>query len=287
MLCQIELCCRYAEQHDRIVLIDTDYEKSSSFNDDLSRYFISKNERIIIKKEHIIDIISDEQDVFPEFLRDRINTYSTLPKVPFSPYLDDKAAAPISFDWGRAYNHRMLVHHQEGGGGWSVFALARFGLKAELRQEILRSLKRIGGAFDAVHVRHTDYTSNYGELIQWVQSQGLPKIFLATDNRAVVDDFRGQINGKEIFNFSENLSTDNNPIHLNKPSPDRIFQRNIECIRDLIILCFGQRLSFVSVNGFNGKKYPSGFSQLAKNLRRNEVVLRGLMEPGVRVAIRQ
>ena len=76
MLCQIERCCRYAETHDRTVLIDTEYRNTRAFRDRFSRYFVSRQDRVVLKTDHL-SAYADLTDVFPTVAAGRLEDYRT------------------------------------------------------------------------------------------------------------------------------------------------------------------------------------------------------------------
>ncbi|MFM6959937.1 MAG: hypothetical protein ACKOW0_02790 [Schleiferiaceae bacterium] len=262
------------------MLVDTNYQNSVSFQDDLGRYFTSRHPHVIVDGDRVSALIEapgvDGPGVFPEFLDGRVASYATRAKEPFAPYLDDVTGEAIQFDFDRDYAHRLLVHHQEGGGNMGHWALARLRLRAEVQRDVRRALETIDGDYDAVHVRHTDYQSDYGELMDWLKTNGRPTIYLATDSEVVVSDFRKYLPGRRIFNFSSMLSFDGTPIHLRRLDIEGARRRNMESLRDLMLLCRAGRIFYTLVKGFQGRVYPSGYTTLALNLRKRPAIIRAL-----------
>lgn len=282
-LCQIERCCRYAEHFGRTVIVDTAYAGGDSFHDDFARYFQSRQPRLILSLRARADAI-EGATVVPTFLQNRINDYQAAPKVPRTPLKERASNLPLTFDFSRDHDAQVLVHHQDGGGRQSLFALLRLALRPALVAELQRRLQIIGGPYLAVHVRHTDYFSDYEGLLQKIKTHQPPKLFLATDSQAVLDAFRSTLKTTKILNFSHSLSPDETPTHIVSGSgaPSENYLRNQDAILDLLTLSLSKHLLVAPLAGRHGAsvapKY-SGFSVLAKNLQSAKVILRQLVGP--------
>ena len=282
-LCQIERCCRYAEHFGRTVIVDTAYAGGDSFHDDFGRYFQSRQPRLILSLRARVDAF-EGATVVPTFLQDRINEYQAAPKVPQRPLQESASNLPLSFDFSRDHDAQVLVHHQDGGGRHSLFALLRMSLRPALVAELQRRLHIIGGPYLAVHVRHTDYSSSYVEILQKIKTYQPPKLFLATDSQAVLDEFRGALKNTQVLNFSHQLSQDGTPVHLvsGPGAPSENFVRNRDAIIDLLMLSLSKHLLAAPLAGRPGASFTpkySGFSLLAKGLQDAKVILRQLVGP--------
>lgn len=282
-LCQIERCCRYAERFARTVIVDTAYAGGDGFHDDFGRYFMSRQPRLILSLDAQADAFVGAT-VVPTFLQDKISQYQVAPKLPRAPLRELKSNLPLSFDFTRDYDADVLVHHQRGGGQNSLFALLRLSLMPALVEELQRRLHIIGGQYVAVHVRHTDYSSNYEGLLQKIKTHHPPKLFLATDSQAVLDEFRGTLKTTQVLNFSHQLSLDGTPMHLvsGPGAPLENFMRNRDAIIDLLMLSLSKHLLAAPLASRPAASFTpkySGFSVLAKNLQDAKVILHQLVGP--------
>ena len=97
---------------------------------------------------------------------------------------------PLTFDFNEDYPHELLVHQQHGRLPISVSIFMRLSLRPELTKELLARVASIGGPYLGVHVRHTDYRSDYRPLIDQLAGGEIARLFVATDNRKVLDEFR-------------------------------------------------------------------------------------------------
>src|SRR5512137_1118565 len=98
MLCQIETCCRYAEQTGRCVIVDTDYRNSPYFQDDLGRYFSSRQSRMILSADELRPSF-DQWNVFPECLSGRVNAYEAVRSAESIVRRDTQTGTPVTFDF--------------------------------------------------------------------------------------------------------------------------------------------------------------------------------------------
>jgi len=284
MLCQLEKCCRYAEQAGRHVIVDTNYKHSNYFNDDFGKYFSSTQRKLFLSLEDAGEDI-EAMSVFPGVLSGRVNSYTTDEKVPREPFVDSLSKDEISFDFSKRYPEQLIVHHQLGGGDLSLLSLLRLRLREDIKFELEKRLIEIGGDYMAVHVRHTDYRSDYSKILATLVARAPKRIFVATDNQSVVDTFKDSLKNTRVFTFASSLSEDGDPIHVtSEMGNDEVFVRNRDAILDLLMLAFACDLRLSKVSEWRGQEYLpqssySGFSMLAHNLRMSKPVLKHLLSP--------
>lgn len=283
MLCQIERCCRYAERVARIVVVDTAYAGAEHFRDHLGRYFDARESRLLLSLNAVTEDL-EGLEVFPPCLSGQLNAYRVDRKIPLKPYVESASHSPVTFDFTIDYPQRLLVHHQLGGGRLSLFALLRFRLKDVLKRELENRLRAIGGQYSAVHIRHTDYVSDYAATIESLKRDAPERLFVATDNQQVLEQVRMELPQSRIYSFAEALSTDGEPIHMHRGSEDPalIFGRNRDAILDLLMAALSRKLYTCKVLAWRGSDWApeySGFSLLAQDLMQARVVLKLLLHP--------
>ncbi|MGL4591461.1 MAG: hypothetical protein ACRCVZ_06440, partial [Aestuariivirga sp.] len=161
----------------------------------------------------------------------------------------------------------------------------RLSLQPALTKELLARVAKIGGPYLGVHVRHTDYRSDYHPLIRQLAGGEIARLFVATDNRKVLDEFRGALPGKQIFSFAEELSDDGSPIHLRGRRVGNVHRRNCDAILDLLLLALS--VGVVSADLLNGRRdfTKSGFAVLATELFKQKRYLSGLLGPAVKIGL--
>jgi len=282
MLCQIEKCCRYAEKTHRIVIVDTNYKHSENFHEDLTHYFQSRQNRLFLSLDDApVDL--EQLEVYPECLQGKLNSYETLEKITFQPFKERDSGKAIQFDFAKNYPHQLLVHHQHGGGSISSSALLRFKLTDTVKIALLKRLKTIERSYCGIHIRHTDYRSDYAAAIELFKKKPPVRLFVATDSQLVLDDITHQLTDTKVFSFSKTLSQDGAPIHMAKALGKQINQsQNMDAILDLLMLSMATQLIICKISvGTVSYKLPSysGFSTLARQLWENKIILKNLLDP--------
>ena len=283
MLSQIEKCCRYAEVTGRVVVVDTRFG-DSSFYDDFDTYFVSRQRRLILSARELKEAF-DQATTFPPCLQGQVTSYRGIWTEQQDGYVEKKTGTPLTFDFARNYSEELLVHQQYGRLPFAAAAFLRLHLQPAVTKELLTRVSKIGGPFLGVHVRHTDYRSDYHRLLGQLARATSERLFLSTDNRKVLDEFRAALPSKQIYSFSEDLSTDGRPIHLRPPSMGTVFRRNSDAILDVLLLALSVRIvSADIINGRNGRT-KSGYSVLASELFKQKRYLSELLGHAVKIGL--
>ena len=146
-------------------------------------------------------------------------------------------------------------------------------------------MAKIGGPYLGVHVRLTDYRSDYRPLIDQLGGGEIARLFVATDNRKVLAEFRAALPGKQVFSFAEELSEDGSPIHVRGRKAGNVYRRNCDAILDLLLLALS--VGLVSADLLNGRRdfTKSGFTVLATELFKQKRYLSELLGPAVKIEL--
>ena len=268
ILSQIEACRQYAETFNRTLIVDTAYEGSSTFHDDLRNYVQSRDPRIVPGLNRARFPI-EAMTVAPGWLRGRIDSYraelrhdaqeSARLGRSARTWQDVETGQALSFDFSRDHDEQLLVHHQMGGRNDSVVALARMRLRPALASELKRRLDLIGGPYTAIHVRHTDYRSLYERRLAKLQASPPAKLFVATDNAYVLGEFRAALGANRVFSFAR-LPGGGKPLHTERLDSEATFERNCDAFLDLLMLALSTTFIRVRLD----EKHPfSGYTLLA------------------------
>lgn len=276
MLCQIERCCRYAEKTRRIVVVDSDYAHSPFFREAFAQYFVSRQPRLILDARPLMARLQS-LPIFPTFLSGRLQDYRAYANVPINAWCDSESDLPLSFDFRADYPHPVLLHHQGGGGGDSLFALLRMTLSPGMQQLLVERLRAIGQDWHGVHVRHSDYRTSYGPFLESLAGKpGLP-IFLATDSAAVARDFHDRLGAGRVFSFATLPGDEAGPVHERALSGEAATVRNQDAVADLLMLALSRELSILKLQKNAYATQYSGYSRLAHALWSSKIVLRHLL----------
>ena len=284
MLCQVEAACRYAERFDRTVVVDTRYGAKFYFRDSFSNYFASRQERLVLDADKVIDRL-DATDVFPGFLAGRVTTYESRYDYDLRKIIDGQTRLPVSFDFDRDYAEPLIVHHAIGGGTHAIGALARLRLQPPLVEVLLARMAAIGPRYSGVHVRDTDYRAKYRRtMLSGKIDLSLP-IFLGTDNRDTVAYFRSLF-GERVHSFANLPAVAGSPAH-HVDDLAQAYERNRDSILDLVMLALSSRLYLFELEPNRWNVQYSGFSVLAANLHNSKPLLAALIsdDPAVLAAV--
>jgi hypothetical protein len=271
MLSQIEKCYVYAKKENRTVIVDASYSANETWHDSLDRYFTSIDESLILNISSISESI-ESMTVYPESLFGRLNTYKGKFDREKIKRCDVETGEILSFNFNKSYPHQLLLHHQAGGSSKAINALTRLKLNKSLVEELFKRLKIIGGRYTGVHVRNTDYQTNYHGILNKLEKSNIKRLFLATDSATVFNDFLSSNFKGKIYNFTSRLSTDGRPIHKRVDSKD-VYDRNVDCVLDVLLLALANRLHVLRIKKTRFSN-QSGYSILARNLSRNKAVLK-------------
>jgi hypothetical protein len=132
----------------------------------------------------------------------------------------------------------------------------------------------------SVHIRNTDYKTNYQPLLNKLKSHNALKncenLFVATDDIACLEFCRTMFTGINVVSFSKLPQESGRRIH-RLSERDDIYEQNKDAILDLLMLALSRKFIFFELNQNRwGAKY-SGFSLLAFDLRNSMTVLNELI----------
>ena len=279
-LVQIEKCCRYAEKNQRIVVVDTNYSQTRFFQDDFSNYFVSNHPHLILDYQSAPEDLN-QLSTFPSSLAGRLDCYRATKKIldnekgRFKIYVDE-SGIPIALNSNKSFSERVLVDHALGGGTISLSALSRLKLHPNLQNELSARVKAIPRPYTSIHIRNTDYSTNYKERITEIGAKHSSPIFVATDSEETLKECKNILGSERIFNFARHLSTDGKPIHRDQPK-QIVTEVNADAILDLVILALARNYYYVALENNKNRVKASGYSMLANALFLHRPVLNQLI----------
>jgi hypothetical protein len=180
---------------------------------------------------------------------------------------------------------QLVIHPNSIGGDYGILALSMLQLRKQAQEHVRSKLEICGPDYDALHIRHTDYQTNYVPFVKEIK----PKLenrtlLLCSDNPDVIDTVREMLDQTQVVVLSETLGEKRvrpgNPLHRNG-SRDRAFirKRNIDMITDLMAMGKARHLYFTQIINKRWNHSYSGFSRLAKHLHERPLVWNALMNP--------
>lgn len=275
-LCQIEKCWGYAETFSRTLIVDS---TRSALLGDFADYFQPRHSgaqvhfRLTAPQLRLLDTLP----CHPHQLRGKLKTYQPAYSKSAGNYLDKKTSTRLGFDFARDYEEAVLVHEQCGGGNDSFALLDRIAIAADIRPLILDRIRPLGQDYAAVHVRNTDYKTEYENLFRDIYPRVSNKALLVcSDDAAVVAHAQAFFDKSKILVSSRATHTGNRSLHFKYKKHGNERQRRtsaIDSLVDLIALGGASEIYFTNVTA----GFPSGFSTLAAYLCGHKQVINALL----------
>ena len=185
----------------------------------------------------------------------------------------------ITFDMSQDYTENILVYTQSGGGPRSHTAIKNFKAVPELATK-LHDLREKHPDYISVHVRNTDYVSNYSCFLEEIKEKHpTDSILLCTDDynchQAALDIF-----GNSLF-FVSSIPQNKEGCGIHYYTAWDYGELEASTLIDLLMLGHGRIFYKCPIAGTYSKsdKYCptfSGFSNLAEYLNKNKQVLLAL-----------
>lgn len=269
-----EYSSRYAESSNRHLIVDT--KNNNAFGDELSNYFLSRQKRLSLSVSNKELELLDSLTAHPNFLEGRVSTYSTTYIPESNKYADKKTGKLINtpLKINTEYRQQLVIAHQNTIMPESHMFLLRVILAERIIETINQRLETIPQPYIGIHIRHTDYTSDYKNFFNSINLRNDLPIFLATDNTEVRDHMQKKYGIDRVFSFSRLPDEPLLPLHHSIPADLTIEKRNSQAIADLFMLaCSKIMIAAPITNGYNGNKF-SGYSKLAFAMFRSKSLLR-------------
>ncbi|MCA3574309.1 MAG: hypothetical protein IOC86_10360 [Aestuariivirga sp.] len=274
MLNQIERCYSYALVCSRHLIVDTAYIHSESFRDRFSKYFLSRHPRMLLENPLSAGEL-DSLEAFPTFVSGRVSSYRVDYDQDRQSYVEADSRQVITFNMRSSYREPLLVHQGHGGGLRSIFCLGHLTLSPMMRTRLEERMRRLPAGYAALHVRNTDMKSDYRPMLAEIRKRAISDLFVATDDRRVIDECRVALSGTAIHSFSDIPDTGGKPIHIGFSTAEAEV-RNSDAILDLLILAQARLLFLCRKLNSSGPQI-SGYARLASLLNENPEYIRDLI----------
>ncbi|MEL6060826.1 MULTISPECIES: hypothetical protein [unclassified Methylobacterium] len=216
----------------------------------------------------------DTMDVMPPELKGRLNSYTPQWYGAVKNFVDTESGARICFDITKEYDADIVVRHACGGNERALIALKTLVLHDHMVANLERRINAIGRPFSAIHIRNTDYRTDYEQAIDQIKKSILLPVFVATDSSKCRDYCRKVFDDSNVISFSK-LPDEEIPIHSTRNflTP---FERNSDAILDLVTLALSNEYYKIPLRVGSAFAY-SNYSNLAELLVRNSGILISLL----------
>lgn len=274
MFCQIEHCWRYAKGFDRTLIVDTEQSFLAGAFCDFFTPLDSSEKAVFNLTEELLRLLNGSR-CFPASIVGRLSDYVSV-LTDANTYVEADSGERLSFDFNKEYDETVLVHEQCGGGKESCDLLSRLRFSDELTGTIGEKLKDLPSRYAAVHVRHTDYETDYHSFFRKIGKRVAEQpLLICSDDASVIRNGAAFFDRSRIVTVTHVPETEGKPLHIagTHESTGALKEAAINSFVDLVALGKADRFFFTVVkNGF-----PSGFSQLAAYLCDHKEVIASLM----------
>lgn len=275
---QIEKCWRYAEANDRVLVIDT---RDSGLLGDFSDYFRSRTNQPAVYFNP-----DDALRAFPDVLS-RWYCQSTLKPRADRPLgvcqsITSKPTATrvqTSFNFNKVHEEQVILHESGGGGSISFHLLDRVILASGFREEVLQRLAQLPAEYFAVHIRNTDYQTDYKSLFNRIRQRLSGQNVLVCSDDANVICYAKEFFGKSrVFQSSVIPETHGMPLHAPSTFTDANSRHTATANAIVDLLALG-RAKHVFITR-HAKGQTSGYSKLARHLCDNKYIIDQVLSLG-------
>ncbi|WP_247030294.1 hypothetical protein [Ancylobacter crimeensis] len=261
-LVQIHRCRRYAAAHDRIVLLDLSRGAMRVPFDTLFRVLPEASCRLETADDALLAALDTPGAVRPASLCSQLAGFEPSWCTKHENYVDE-AGAPVTFDMTRDHPERCLVHEQCGGGLIGARGLEGLALAPDIAGEVVERLARLGAVYDALHVRHSDYRTDFQQLFARARPMFAgQRLLLCTDSAEVQQVARRFFPPQVDLITNMDVPESDEPLHY-RPATD-IRAAAIDQFCDLIAMARARRYLFTTLDTV---AIISGFSALVEGLR--------------------
>ena len=189
---------------------------------------------------------------------------------------------PIEFEKLEGHPADLIVHHMSGGGEGSMGTLGILRFKRETARDIDLRIRFLGSDYDAVHIRNTDYKSDFKTFLERIEPKlSGRRILLCTDDSGVISVARETLSRSEIVVVEKSFPSDGmrgRPLHHQwRSSKESIRRNNTDMFAELVGMSKARNLYYPTLIENIHKASVSGFSTLAQNLRSRLGILDRLM----------
>lgn len=276
-LCQIEKCWQYAERFHRELIIDT---RDSGLMTNFFDFFVVKKSSVKVRDNFTDEELKEvnQATCLPAFFQGDLLKPKIVFLNPQKNYVDQLTQQSATFDFRIDHSQTILVHEQSGGGTLSFVCLERLCFSKKISQSIEKVLAQIPKHYQAIHVRNTDYQTDYLYFFKKLKKRVSKKnVLICSDDHEVINYAKNTFLLTNLFSITTTINpSKNQPLHLK-----RYYANQSECeiattnaLIDLIGLGLADTLYIM--NGNHG--HPSGFSVLAAYLCKHKKIIAELLE---------
>lgn len=275
-LCQIQFCLTYAERTSRTLLVDFRGNPFSAAVFTRLKIEDSTVPVILAPSAKLLNSL-DRLSVFPSGLSGRVTSYQSEIDLRRNPniHVELESNQLITFDPDSEYLESVLVHHASGGGTHSKRLLSKLTFTEKFNRLVTENLSRLPDTYDGVHIRASDYDSDYRRTILRIVNRKKPRFLLVcTDNPRVLLFARSLSSLTSIVDFGPLPNQINSAglHHQESNSSPELAQKNADrLLLELVALARADKLflTYLKKTSIRGSRRFSGLSELLAFAARN------------------
>ncbi|MDI9347908.1 MAG: hypothetical protein QM538_05335 [Methylacidiphilales bacterium] len=288
-MASIHRCLQYAITNNRMLVIDTSY---SGLHDAFAKYFVlQKNLPIRVEleltealKQKIFALPSTQPFLLHKTTEQKMNyNFGFDNSGLILGYINPDSKQPTFFDLTKPYDSQLLIYQNSVGFQdlqeiKSLGVFTWFRVKPTISNQIISRLEHFNGKmYESIHVRCTDYFSDYKTFFEKIKPEITSTYLLICSDRQEVIEYGMQyFTGQIVLSTNSFSSEDNAPLHdrwarYSKISKQERFKLNIDLLVDLCALSGASkyhRIPITKTKGFTPQY--SGFSNAAFYLHHNQ-----------------
>ena len=277
-LVQLERCRRYAVAYGRILAVDL---ARSGIRMPFGSVFRVRPQfgcPVVEANPGVLAALDAMNSVEPAMLQGVLASYD----VAWDPVVGQVAYGEgrvISFDMTVDNAARCVVHERFGGGMRGALPLRDLALTPQIAGEVVARLARLGSDYDALHVRYTDYHTDFQRFFARVKPIFAGRRLLVCTDSAEVQRYAREFFAPDVEVVTNGNVPDLGGEALHVSSRLDPYRAVVDQFCDLIAMARARRFLFPVMNDRTpaGRRRISGFSLLVEGLRALPEITEGLV----------
>lgn len=266
-LVQLDAARRHAERFGRTLIIDT---SRSGLKAGFETLFVTRPNfgcPVIMWSREVGVALDTLKSVRPAELTHRITSYQTTYDDETCLHRDTQTKALTSVDLERDHPETLIVQERAGGGIESLRFLRRVSLRSEVATEVAARLSTLGRDYDAIHIRHSDYRTDFEGFLQRISPIFAGRKLLVCTDSAEVKETAPRLLGKrvEVISIAEPPDTKGQPLH-DTELADR-HAANLDLLTEIIAMARARNFFFTQLDRTHPRWKFSGFAKLVVAIR--------------------
>lgn len=266
-LVQLDAARRHAERYGRTLIIDTNRSGLKAGFETLFATRPNFGCPVIMWSSEVGAALDTLKSVRPTELTYRITSYQSTDDKDTWLHRDTETKVLTSIDLERDHPETLIVQERAGGGIESLRILRKVSLRPEVATEVAARLSTLGTDYDAIHIRHSDYRTDFEGFLQRISPVFAGRKLLVCTDSAEVKEAAPRILGKrvEVISVAEPPDTKGQPLH-NTELADR-HAANLDLLTEIIAMARAQRFIFTQLDRTHLRWKFSGFAMLVTAIR--------------------